>query len=117
MPRGVIVKAGKLNKQVTIKTPPGATASQNAYGEPGAAAGTLASNVWCSIDPVGGDETFEGLQVIAKATHKIQLRYLAGVTPGCHVVFGSRTFYVGLIQNAQEDNWLLTLVCEEKVTP
>ncbi len=35
MPRGVTVKAGRLAKQVTIKTPPGATSSQDGYGEPG----------------------------------------------------------------------------------
>lgn len=116
MPRGVLIESGKLNKRVTIKTPPSATASQNAYGEPTGSPATLATR-WAAIESLSGGEGYEANQVIAKVTHKITLRYLSGVTPGCLVEFGGRTLHVGYVNDELAEKWKMELIVGEKVNP
>lgn len=110
------LQPGQLDKHVTLKSPPSATSGQDSYGAPAASPATIVTD-WAKIEPVAGGEAFEGLQVIARATHKVTMRYRSTVTPGCLVVYGSRTLYVGLIQNPGENDWAMILVCGEKVAP
>ena len=115
MPKGIIIQAGKLSKRVTIKSPVSATATQNDFGEPTGTPATLATR-WAEVTPVGGNESFEANQVIARATHRIRLRHLAGVTPGCEISFDSRTLFIGYVLDSQEDGWELELIAGEKVS-
>jgi SPP1 family predicted phage head-tail adaptor len=114
MARKPIIQPGELDRRVVIQAPPSPTASQDDYGEPDAAWSTLDTR-WAKIEPVGGDEYFDGLQFIAKATTKVTMRYLSTATPGCRVQLGSRTLYVGYVENMNNNDWLTVLVCGELV--
>lgn len=109
-----LLDPGMLDKRVVIKTPIAATASQNGYGEPTGTPATLATR-WAFIETLNGSEVFHGLQVIAKATHKVRMRYLVGVTPGCILTYAGRTLYVGLVDDENTNGWAMTLICGEKV--
>jgi SPP1 family predicted phage head-tail adaptor len=111
------VNPGELDKEITITGAPSATASPNAYGEPGASGASVGTGIWAKIEAMNGGESFEANKVIARATHKITIRYLSGVTPGCSITYSGRTFFVGYVGNPRENNWLMELICEEKVTP
>jgi SPP1 family predicted phage head-tail adaptor len=53
--------------------------------------------------------------VMATATHVVTIRYHSGVTTKTRVTFGTRVFSVTGVQNADERNIQLQLVCEEIV--
>lgn len=53
--------------------------------------------------------------VMATATHIVTMRYHNGVTTKTRVTFGTRVFSVTGVQNEDERNVKLTLVCEEIV--
>ena len=65
------------------------------------------SSVWASIEPFApqnGDRV---------TTHLVRMRYHAGVTLETKITFGSRQLFVKGIQNVQERNEELRLLCEE----
>lgn len=73
------------------------------------------STVWASIRPLRGQEFFEAQQMKASADHKVILRYQPGILPQSHrFVFGSRTFNIVSVRNAEERNVMLECLCREE---
>jgi SPP1 family predicted phage head-tail adaptor len=103
------MRAGRLRHQITIQQ---STPAQNAKGEPIDSWGTFAT-VWASIEPIGGGERFAADQVIADATHRVTIRYTAGVEPKMRVLFGSRVFDIREVRNLEERNRTMELTCRE----
>jgi SPP1 family predicted phage head-tail adaptor len=95
--------AGKYRHLVTIQQP--ATPSQDANGEPTPAWQTL-GKVWGRISPKDGRQL--ALSQIptttATVTHEIEIRFLAGVTAGCRILYGTRVFTVNASRNEDERN-------------
>jgi SPP1 family predicted phage head-tail adaptor len=80
--------------------------------------GQTLATVWASIVPATARdlERVVAGTVQSSATHLVTIRYLAGVTTKTRVVFGSRLFSVTGVQNPEERNISLVLVCQESVT-
>lgn len=75
---------------------------------------TAIGTVWGSIEQFKGDEKSYGSQVIAKASHTIQIRYLAGVGPQTQFQWNSRKFNViAPPKNLDERDRYLICICEE----
>lgn len=68
-----------------------------------------------SIEPISGREYFAAQSTQAEVTHRINMRYLAGVTPKMRVVFGSRVFEILSVINVDERNRGLQLMCRESI--
>jgi SPP1 family predicted phage head-tail adaptor len=109
------VRAGELRHLITLQTP--STAAPDGDGGFTNTWTDLAT-VWASIVPATARdlERVVAGTVQSSATHLVTIRYLAGVTTKTRVVFGSRLFSVTGVQNTDERNISLVLVCQESVT-
>lgn len=105
-----MVRAGRLRDRVTIE--------EKTDGDPDAK-GTRSpswsafATRWARIVPLTGREMYTADQVYAEATHRIELRYLADITPAMRVTFGSRVFDIEGVINDERMRETHLLVSED----
>lgn len=104
---------GEMRYQVTVQAPTAGAAS--ASGTPTVTWAAIAggTNVWARIKTLRGRELERAQQIFATTTIKINIRWLAGVTAECRVVFGSRVFYVNLANDMDQRGAEIELDCTE----
>ena len=103
------MKAGSLRHWVTFQEP---VETQNDYGEPVTTwQGVLSCRA--SIEPLSAREFFAAQQTKADVTHKVRLRYVAGIVPTMRLLFGSRVFHCSSVLNRDERGIELELLCKE----
>lgn len=71
--------------------------------------------VWAGIFPLSGKAFFEAEMVNSEVSHKINIRYRAGIKPDMRVKFGTRHFQIISAINFQECNAEMQLMCRELV--
>lgn len=71
--------------------------------------------IYARINPLGGRNAEYANQLYADATHEILIRYRSDITRSHRLVLGSRTFTIGSVQNVNELNRWLRLLCKEDV--
>jgi SPP1 family predicted phage head-tail adaptor len=71
--------------------------------------------VWASVQTSGGTETFYSAQVLAEATHKIKMRYLAGVVAAMRIIWKGRTLEITHVDSSRQRQGELYLICQEVV--
>jgi SPP1 family predicted phage head-tail adaptor len=99
----------KMDKQVTIQSVTQTTDDQGGFTEAWATFAT----VWAYVRPVKGYERFQAQQLQTPVTHKLTVRYLAGVTTKHRILFDSRVFEIKEVINVEEQNAFLELICIE----
>lgn len=106
------MEAGSLRHQITIQQK---STSRDAIG------GVI--DVWttfvtvrAAVEPIRGREYFAAQQVHAEVSHRIRMRYRAGITPRMQVTLGSRTFQIETVINVQEQDRELHLMVVEVVS-
>jgi SPP1 family predicted phage head-tail adaptor len=106
---------GSLRHQVSLQNPPPA-ATPDGDGGYTETPVTFAT-VWASIVPATAHDLERAVAgtVQSSATHLVTIRYLAGVTTKTRVLFGTRTLQVTGVQNPDERNISLVLVCQEVI--
>ena len=82
--------AGELNRRITIRLRSDQPAPDNGIDS----VFTDEKRRWASIVPVGSATYSASVQLDAKITHRITLRFLAGITDDHEVVHGSRLYRV-----------------------
>ncbi|WP_201319144.1 phage head closure protein [Paenibacillus sp. EPM92] len=75
------------------------------------------ATVFAAVNPLSGRELFQAQQLQSEITHKVRMRYRAGITPDMRVHFGSRIFLISAVINWQERNRELALMCVEVQNP
>lgn len=105
------VGAGDMRRWLTIQQP---AASQNARGEEVPAWTTFAT-VWGAIVPASGREMLTAQQIQAVVTHKITIRYLAGLDPSMRVLYNGRYFDIQAVIDINEQQRQMELLCFERV--
>jgi SPP1 family predicted phage head-tail adaptor len=112
------VRAGALRHRITLQNPKSPPTPDGDGGYTEDPWTTLAANVPASIVPATARdlERVVAGTVQSSATHLVTIRYLAGVTTKTRVVFGTRLLSVTGVQNPEERNISLVLVCQESVT-
>lgn len=77
----------------------------------------LFASVFCALWPTSGKETMQNLALEAKISHKVRIRYLAGIKAGTfRVNYNGRIFQiVGPPINWEERNIYLDMLCLEIV--
>lgn len=103
------MRSGNLKQKVTIKT---FSETQNDFGEVIQGESDFAI-VYASIIPISGKEYFASKSVNAEVTHKIEMRFLSGVTPSMKIVYNNRTFNIESVINIREANKTLQLMATE----
>mgnify|MGYP003152846792 CR=1 FL=1 len=103
--------AGQLRHRLSIQSV-GSTLDD--YGDLSNSWSTDAS-VWGSIETVGGTEKDISSELVGVVTHKMKVRYRSGITPNSRILFDSRTFQIESVNNWQQRNIYLELLCKEVV--
>lgn len=104
------MRAGELRKRITIEQP-----SRVADGAGELVPGwTLYGVVWAAVEPLSGSEKIQAQQVNANVNIRVTIRYLAGVIPAMRARFGTRTFQIVSVQNIEERNREMDLLCVEE---
>jgi SPP1 family predicted phage head-tail adaptor len=68
-----------------------------------------------SIEPISGREYIAAQSTQADVTHRINLRYMPGITPKMRVNYNSRIFDILSVINVGERNRELQLMCRESI--
>ncbi len=107
--------AGKLRHRITFQQFSG---ERDVYGEPIVRDENEwedVCTVWASIGPVSGKTFYAAMQVQAEVTHRVGVRYRAGLTTAMRIKYGSRIFKVVSILDSGERHEELALMCFELV--
>lgn len=90
--------------------------TQDTYGETTQDWVIFLSGLWASIEPLSGREYFSTHQVNAEISHRIKLRYKAGITPKMRVKYGNRYFNIISAIDIKEAHREIHLMCTEVIT-
>ena len=105
------MKARDLDQKVTIQS---LTETRDTFGGLIETWATF-KTVWAKVEALRGREFFDAAQVQADLTHKVTIRYLAGVTAKMRVLLGSRVLEINAVQESTERQRWLILMCTEEV--
>jgi len=101
--------AGDMWTRVTIQQ---AAKSQNEVGETVLAWSDFAT-VWASVDSLSSREMERFAETVGFMTHRVRIRYLAGLTGAMRIVYRDRTLEIGQI--IEKDRlWHQEIICTEK---
>ncbi len=103
------MQAGRLRHRITIQEP---VTARNGFNEAITTWVTVAT-VWASVEPISGREFFAAEHVQSEITHRIRVRYRAGIAPTMRVVFNGRYLMIESVINYGERNTDLQLMCRE----
>ncbi len=102
---------GQLDRRVTIQQ---VTDGRDEYQGPTKSWSTFAT-VYARVVPLEGHELFAARRVNAKMSHRVELWYLAGVTPKMRVLDGSQELEIESVIRPPERREELHLLCTEWV--
>jgi SPP1 family predicted phage head-tail adaptor len=100
----------QMNRRVSIQS---ATDVSDGQGGQTASWATDAT-VYAAIEPLKGYEKYQAMQVQTPVSHKVTIRYRAGVTTSQRLLYGSRIFGIKEVINVNEDGNFLELKCIEQ---
>ena len=108
------MRPGELKHQITIERLSGATSLS---GEEAQVWVTFLSGVWAAVETLTGREQYaqSADQMISELTHKVRIRYVAGILPKMRVLHRSRYFDILSVKNLMERDEEIHLMCKEAV--
>lgn len=102
--------AGALRQRIIIQT---GTPTDDDRGGATIAWSTHVT-AWASVNPINAREAFTHGRVEGSVTHRVRLRYQAGITPKMRVLWGTRVLLIMGVRNEGEMNrWLELDTIEE----
>jgi len=105
-----VIDAGKLRERVTVQIASGTT---NTLGET-VLAWSDSSAVWASVEGVSARESLVSGQQETAVTHKVRMRYLAGLTQQMQFAWRGRTLQiVSLLEHGNRSEH--EAICQEVV--
>lgn len=105
------MRAGRLRHKVTLELP--GTATESRFGAPSTGGWSEWRTVWARIVPLNGTERFQAQQMFDKVDHRIETRWVPGVTADMRVGMGQRVFEIEAALNVDELDRELHLMCHE----
>jgi len=109
------MQAGKLRHLVTLQRLSGATDTTGNETETWVDYASVRAQIEPWIDSArSGREEFTGNQRTAIVYTRFRIRYFPGISPKDRVVFGSRTFDIQAVNNRDERNFEIELICKER---
>lgn len=100
---------GDLRHRVTLQTLTRTDDEGGGYTEAWANAAT----VWAAVEPLEGYERLRAMQVSPTLSHRIRMRYRAGVTSAQRIRYAGRAFGISAVIDPGERHRELHLLCEE----
>lgn len=93
----VRIRAGRLNRRITLQS---LTTADDAFGEPVETFATLA-NVWARVFTMGAKETLSADAERTQGSVIFQIRYRTDITERNRVVWGTDTYDIEGVQDAE----------------
>lgn len=106
------MRSGNLRHKITFQTIGSTT---NDFGEIGQGNYQDFKTVWSSITPISGKETFLANKDFATVTHKIKIRFIAGLNASMQIDYMGRKFKIMNIRNFGEMGKELEILAEEHI--
>lgn len=103
------MRSGRLRHEVTFHS---RIETQDATGDPVVTWGAAVATARAAIRPISGRELRVESTVLAEANTEIRMRYQPGITTKMRVVHGSTNYDILYIQNVDERNRELVLLCQ-----
>jgi len=85
------VNVGRLNKRVVLQAP---VTEQDDAGEEVITSWSEVARIWAAVEPLQGRELFAAQAVNSEITHRVRIRYRAGVNARMRVLYGARELYL-----------------------
>ncbi len=104
-----MLRTSRLRDLVELQS---ASEAKNSFGETIITWAKVA-DIYADIQPIRGREYWESFQVQSEVTHKITIRYRAGVVAKNRILFGTRVFVIESVIDVDERHERLELMCEE----
>jgi SPP1 family predicted phage head-tail adaptor len=104
---------GKFRHQIAIQVNTPTQDSAGSWIDSWADEGAV---VWGSIEPLSGRELLLAQQVKSDVSHKIRIRYKAGITSAKRVRYQNRYFNIISVLNIQELNVYMEILAKEITT-
>jgi len=101
--------AGKLRHLVQIRK---YEAVKNDYGEE-SKTWVLFSNAWAEVKPLKAEEYFSAFGTEHTATHRIIIRYIAGLTSDMDIFFEGRQFEIVGVRDYFERHKYIEIIAKE----
>lgn len=77
------------------------------------------ADVWADITPLSArditNERFSGQQIQARITHRVRLRYTAGITTDMRILYEGRALYIRAVVDRDERKERLEILAEEGI--
>jgi SPP1 family predicted phage head-tail adaptor len=105
------IRAGELRHRIQIVKP---SLAQDTAGGWQIDKNNLFATVWASVEALTGRELYSAQQKVSEVTHKITIRWLAGVKSKMNIWFDNRQFQIENVQNPDERHKKLELLCIER---
>jgi SPP1 family predicted phage head-tail adaptor len=105
------MQAGKLRNKIKLQAN---TVSLDVEGN-ATDSWSTAATVSGSIEALSGREALTNAQLNSEVTHKVTIRYYAGLTTKHRILFGSRIFSINSVINPAEKNKELIIMAVESV--
>lgn len=106
------VRAGELDQRGTIQR---CVQRVTASGDRSPLWNPLAT-VWMSVQPLTARERAAFGQIGAVQTHRVRIRYRAGLLPADRIIIGSRTLNIESVADVDSRHEYMELLCQE-LTP
>lgn len=107
------MRAGSLRHKITIQQLAAGSPQQLANGEPDESWTDYLTGVSASIDPVTGKEPFIAQEHLSVVSHKVRIRYRAGITADMRISFRSQYYDIKAVLNWGTRDRDLLLLCEQ----
>ena len=105
-----VLQVGKMRHRISLLQP---SDVQDELGGTSLSGWPVFAEVWASIEAVNGNEKFAAGEYVSTSTHRIVIRYQAGITSNFQVLFGARKFQITNVSNPTGRTHMLVLDCVE----
>jgi SPP1 family predicted phage head-tail adaptor len=99
--------SGKLRHLITFNTY--STTTDAVSNESVEVYTTVSPPVWAEIRPMAGRELLNAQEIVGDSTHKIRVRYIAGVSRKDQITYNGDTYAIDSINNTDMRNVELVL--------
>lgn len=103
----------KFRHTVDIKRP---STTLGSRGQVTGSPSTVASAVPCSIETLSGDELMQAQKQFSRATYRVEMYGdpAWALTTNDYLLFGSRSLFIGRIDDEQQNDKRLVMICGEE---
>lgn len=105
----VPIKVGRMDRRVMLQD---RSVSPSSFGEP-VPAWVDVAELWAAVEPLGSSEIWRAQAAESDATHRVMIRWRAGVSDRMRLIYQGRILEIESVANEGEKDRVLTLVCRE----